>query len=105
MFCRNYDHVPGHQRQLLHILFLLMAGAGKGNYLLIAIAALNMIISFYYYLKIVKAIFMDSNENPIEKLVTPVYPKLALSICIIGIVATGLVGYIYDYIHSLSNGF
>jgi NADH-quinone oxidoreductase subunit N len=82
-----------------------MSGAGKGNYVLIAIAALNMIISFYYYLRIVKAIFMDANDTPIERVSTPVYPKLALYICIIGIVATGLIGYVYEYIHSLSSGF
>ena len=85
--------------------FLLMAGAGKGNYILITIAALNMIISFYYYLRIVKAIFMDENENPIEKLFVPVFPKLALSLCIVGILFTGVVSYLYDYIHSLSIGF
>ncbi|HEX6427999.1 MAG TPA: NADH-quinone oxidoreductase subunit N [Niastella sp.] len=85
--------------------FLLMSGAGKGNYILITIAALNMIISFYYYLRIVKAIFMDANEQPIERLTIPVYSKLAMIICIVGIIVTGLVGYIYDYIHSLSFGF
>jgi NADH-quinone oxidoreductase subunit N len=85
--------------------FLLMSGAGKGNYVLITIAALNMIISFYYYLRIVKAIFMDANDQPIERLIIPVYPKLALYICVIGIVVTGLAGYVFDYIHSLSFGF
>lgn len=85
--------------------FLLMSGAGKGNYVLITIAALNMILSFYYYLRIVKAIFMDANEHPIEKLSIPVYPRLALYICVAGIVTTGVVSYIYDYIHSLSFGF
>lgn len=84
--------------------FLLMAGAGKGNYVLITIAALNMVLSFYYYLRVVKAIFMDANEQPIEKLTIPVYPRLALYICVIGIVATGVVGYVYDYIYSLSTG-
>jgi NADH-quinone oxidoreductase subunit N len=44
--------------------FLLMAGAGKGNYLFITIAALNMVVSLYYYLRVVKAIFMDENEEP-----------------------------------------
>jgi len=85
--------------------FLLMSGAGKGNYILITIAALNMIISFYYYLRIVKAIFMDANDQPIERLVIPVYPRLALYICVAGIVITGLAGYVFDYIHSLSFGF
>jgi NADH-quinone oxidoreductase subunit N len=85
--------------------FLLMSGAGKGNYVLITIAALNMIISFYYYLRIVKAIFMDANEQPIERLTIPTYSKLAMIICIVGIIVTGIAGYVYDYIHSLSFGF
>lgn len=85
--------------------FLLMSGAGKGNYVLITIAALNMVISFYYYLRIVKAMFMDANETPVERLTLPVFPKLALYTCIAGIIATGFVSYVYDYIHSLSIGF
>jgi len=85
--------------------FLLMAGAGKGNYLLITIAALNMIISFYYYLKVVKAIFMDENSQPIEKVYIPVFPKIAMVICMAGIVLVGLVSSLYNYIFSLSTGF
>ena len=85
--------------------FLLMAGAGHGNYLLITIAALNMVVSLSYYLKIIKAIFMDSNENPIIRLLTPSSPKLALIICMTGIVLTGFVGYIYEYIYSMSTVF
>jgi NADH-quinone oxidoreductase subunit N len=85
--------------------FLLMAGAGQGNYLLITIAALNMVVSLYYYLKVVKAIFMDSNENPIKKLMIPASPKLALFICTTGIVLTGLISYVYKYIFSMSIGF
>jgi len=85
--------------------FLLMAGAGQGNYILITIAALNMIVSLFYYLKVVKAIFMDENEAPIEKLTIPASPKLALFICIAGIVLTGLMSYMYEYIFSLTSAF
>jgi NADH-quinone oxidoreductase subunit N len=85
--------------------FLLMSGAGQGNYLLITIAALNMVISLYYYLKVVKAIFMDANENPIEKIHIPLSPRLALLICVTGIVLTGLMSYVYEYIFSMSTGF
>ena len=81
--------------------FLLMAGAGQGNNVLIIIAALNMIISLYYYLKIVKAMFMDTNDNPIQKLETGMHPKFAFIICITGIVVTGLAGGCYEYIYSL----
>ncbi|MBD0376312.1 MAG: NADH-quinone oxidoreductase subunit N, partial [Flavisolibacter sp.] len=80
--------------------FLLMSGAGKGNYILITIAALNMVISFYYYLRIVKAIFMDANEQPIERLSIPAFPQLALYLCIAGILFTGLASYVYNYIHA-----
>jgi NADH-quinone oxidoreductase subunit N len=86
-------------------LFLIMAGAGKGNYLLITIAALNMIISLYYYLKVVKAMFMDENEQPIEKLSINALPKIAMLVCIAGIVIIGFIPAVYNYIYSLSSHF
>ena len=81
--------------------FLLLAGAGKGNYLLITIAALNMMISLYYYLKVIKAIFMDPNDNPIEKVETGWSPRLAMIICVGGIIIVGLASGAYNYIYSL----
>jgi len=81
--------------------FLLLAGAGKGNYLLISIAALNMVISLYYYLRIIKAMFMDANENPIINVKAGWSPKLAMIICVAGIIITGLASGAYNYIHSL----
>ncbi len=82
--------------------FLLMAGAAKGNYVLITIAALNMVISFYYYLRIVKAMFMDVNDHPIEKIETPLFPKLALVISVTGIICTGIFSVVYEHIFSLT---
>lgn len=81
--------------------FLLLAGAGHGNYLLVVLAVLNLIVSLYYYLKVIKAIFMDENKTPIEKITIPISPKIALFICIIGIVLTGLMSDVYEYIFSL----
>ena len=85
--------------------FLLMAGAGKGNYVFISIAALNMVISLYYYLRVIKAIFMDSQPVPMGKLKIPLLPNIAFMVCLAGIILTGLMGWIYDYIFSLSLGF
>lgn len=82
-------------------LFLLTSGASKGTYWFITVAALNMIISLYYYLRIVRAIFMDKNEQPIEKINTNPATKLAMILCAAGIVLTGLFSWIYDYILSL----
>jgi len=85
--------------------FLIMAGAGKGNYVFITIAALNMIISLYYYLKVVKAMFMDANDQPIEKLSVITLPKFAMIICMLGVISIGFIEPIYYYIYSLSFGF
>jgi len=81
--------------------FLLLAGAARGNYWLITIAALNMVVSLYYYLRVVKAMFMDENENPIKKVSVSFLPKIAMTICVGGIIITGLVSGAYNYIHSL----
>ncbi len=82
-------------------MFLVTAGASNGNYLLIAFAALNMVVSLYYYLRIVKAIFINRNEQPMEKISGSPATKIALAICMIGIVATGFYSGVYDYIVSL----
>ena len=85
--------------------FLLMAGAGRGNYEFIVIAAVNMVVALYYYLRVIKAIFMDANEHPIEKLKISPLPRLAMLLCAGGIIITGFIGWIYDYIFSLSTRF
>ncbi|MDQ3277545.1 MAG: NADH-quinone oxidoreductase subunit N [Bacteroidota bacterium] len=84
--------------------FLLFAGAGKANYLLLTFAALNLVVSFYYYLRVVKVIFMDTNEQPIDRISIPFLPRLALYVCMAGVIAIGFWGWIYEYIHSLSRG-
>ncbi len=85
--------------------FLITAGAERHNYVLITIAALNMVISMYYYLRIVKAIFMDKNDQPIERLQSGVLTNLSLVICVTGIVVIGMASEIYNYINTLSFGF
>jgi NADH-quinone oxidoreductase subunit N len=85
-------------------LFLLLAGASKGNYGIIIFAALNMVISFYYYLRVVKAVFMEENNTPIQKVEVPVISKIAMYLCVIGVIVTGLASMVYDYINSISIG-
>lgn len=83
-------------------LFLLTAGASNGSYFFITIAALNMIISLYYYLRVVRAVFMEKNEQPVERIQVGLSAKLGMMICAAGIVLAGLLSWIYDYIQSLS---
>ncbi len=82
-------------------LFLITAGASKGSYFFITVAALNLIISLYYYLRVIRAIFMDKNEQPVEKIILNPAAKLGMVICAAGILLVGLLSWIYDYITSL----
>jgi NADH-quinone oxidoreductase subunit N len=78
--------------------FLLIAGAGKANWMLIVIAAFNMIISMAYYLNIVRLMFMHKTVEPLPRLRLSTQTFLSLSICIAGIMVTGLVSGAYHYI-------
>jgi len=83
-------------------MFLLSAGAVKGNYWFIIIAALNMILSLYYYLKVVRVMFMEEPLPGAGKIRIEQPVKFALIICAVGIVLTGVMSWIYDYITKLS---
>lgn len=85
-------------------LFLLGSGASVGMIPLIIVAALNMIISLYYYLRIVKAMFVDRNETPVEFFKSDFSSKVVLLACAAGIIVTGFMGFIFEYIFSFSFG-
>ena len=82
-------------------MFLVTAGAGSGNYILISFAAINMVVSLYYYLRIVRAIFIEKNDNPIPALNSTLSAKLGLLICVIGTIVVGLTGGIFEYLISI----
>jgi len=60
-----------------------------------------MIVSLFYYLRVVRAVFMEKNDHPLEKIHLDVSAKLALTICAGGIIMVGMLSWIYDYIQSL----
>jgi NADH-quinone oxidoreductase subunit N len=84
--------------------FLFTAAAQKGFYLLVLIAVLNTIISLYYYLLVVKAMFIVKNESPVERFRSDFPTKVALGLCVAGIVVTGFASVIFEVIRNLSFG-
>ena len=84
--------------------FLFTAAAEKGFYLLVLIAVLNTIISLYYYLLVVKAMFINKSESPIEKFRSDFPTQFALGICVAGIVITGFASILFEVIRNLSYG-
>jgi NADH-quinone oxidoreductase subunit N len=83
-------------------LFLIMAGASKGSVGFIMIVALNIVISLYYYLRVVRAVFSESDGRPFGPIPVSLPVRIGMIICVAGIVVTGLWGHIYEYIQSLT---
>ena len=85
--------------------FLFAAAASKGYYLLVFLAVVNVTISLYYYLLVVRAMFIRKSENPIPFFKSKIYIRLGLIITVLGILILGLYSPLYDYIFELSNVF
>ena len=84
--------------------FVFMAAFKAGYPLLVFIALANTVISLYYYLLIVKAMYIKSNESPISTFKSDGYTRAALAICTIGVLALGIGGVFYNYISGFSYG-
>ncbi|TRZ75167.1 MAG: NADH-quinone oxidoreductase subunit N [Bacteroidetes bacterium] len=84
--------------------FLFTAAAKQGMYILVFIAVLNTIISLYYYLLVVKAMFLNRSDRPIAYFKSDVYTKLGLAMCIAGIIIIGFASPVYEFILKLSYG-
>lgn len=67
-------------------------------YVLVLIALINTIISLYYYLLVVKAMFINDSETPIATFRSACSERLGMWICVAGIIGLGIVSYFYDYL-------
>ena len=85
--------------------FLFTAAASKGYYLLVFLAVVNVTISLYYYLLVVRAMFIRKSDEPIPYFKNKIYMRLGLLATVIGILVLGLYSPLYDYIFELSNVF
>ena len=81
-----------------------MESLTTGNIILVVLAFLNTIISLYYYLLVVKAMFIEKSSNPIEPLKTDNYLKVSLVISMVGIAFVGMISWIFEYINTASFG-
>jgi NADH-quinone oxidoreductase subunit N len=85
--------------------FLFAAAASKGYYLLVFLAVVNVTISLYYYLLVVRAMFIRKSDNPIPFFKSKIYMRLGLLLTVLGILVLGLYSPLYDYIFELSTIF
>ena len=83
-------------------LFLLTSGIGSRIYLLLAVAAINLVFSLYNYLRVIRIMFMDEAEEPMGVVEKNRTLSLALIICIAGILVIGFISPIYEFFDSIS---
>jgi len=84
--------------------FLFTVAAAQGQYILVGIALINTIISLYYYLMVVKAMFITPNDNPIQRFSSDGYMKISLVLCLAGLLVLGFTSGIYEYLSVNSFG-
>ena len=84
--------------------FIFAAAFKSGFHLLVFIALINTVISLYYYLKIVKAMYINKNEEPIAYIRSDNYSRAGLVICVLAIVALSLFSIVYETIGAYSFG-
>ena len=83
--------------------FVFMAAAQQGSFLayfVVFIALINTVISLYYYLLIVKAMYIKKTTTPLPAFQSDANSRLALALCTAGIVGFGIVSCVYTWLQS-----
>ena len=85
--------------------FVFMAAAQQGSfwaYFVVFIALINTVVSLYYYLLIVKAMYIKQTDTPLPAFKTEFSTRVALAVCTAGIVLFGVCSCIYDWLFAAS---
>ena len=85
--------------------FVFMAAAEQGSfwaYFVVFIALINTVVSLYYYLLIVKAMYIKQTDTPLPTFRTEASTRIALAVCTLGIALFGICSCIYDYLFAAS---
>ena len=85
--------------------FVFMAAAEQGSfgaYFVVFVALVNTVVSLYYYLLIVKAMYIKPASNPLPTFRTEQCTRVALFICTAGIALFGICSCIYDWLFAAS---
>lgn len=85
------------------MIFVAATGTGRyAMYILVLIALINTIISLYYYLLVVKAMWINPNEPVIPSFKSACSERLGMWLCLAGILALGLASWVYAALDKVS---
>ena len=84
--------------------FVFASAFQDGHWLVVFLALVNTVISLYYYLLVVKAMYIEPNEHPVPTFRTPCMVRASLLICLAGIIALGLFSGVYELFTTMAIG-
>ena len=81
--------------------FVVMAAAEQGTniaYAVVFLALLNTVPSLYYYLKIVKCMYINKTDTPIATFKSDCATRTALALCTVGVLLFGVCSCVYGWL-------
>ncbi len=84
-------------------IFVFMSAFHAEHEVLVIIALVNTVISLYYYLLIVKAMYIKTSDAPIATFKSDAYTRVGLFVCMVGVFLLGFMG-VYNYLNTITYG-
>ena len=85
--------------------FVFASAFHAGHWLVVFLALVNTIISLYYYLLVVKAMFITQTDSPAPAFKSPALARTGLVVCLAGILVLGICSGVYGWLTDLSMQF
>ena len=81
--------------------FVFMAAAQQGSniaYAVVFLALVNTVPSLYYYLKIVKCMYINKTDTPLATFKSDDATRIALALCTVGVLLFGVCSCVYGWL-------
>ena len=82
--------------------FVFASAFNTGHWLVVFLALVNTVISLYYYLLVVKAMYITPNEDPLPYFRCSWLTRISLAVCLAGIILLGIISSVYGGIETVA---
>ena len=82
--------------------FVFASAFNTGHWLVVFLALVNTVISLYYYLLVVKAMYITPNEDPLPYFRSSWLTRISLAVCLAGIILLGIISSVYGGIETVA---
>lgn len=82
--------------------FVFASAFNTGHWLVVFLALVNTVISLFYYLLVVKAMYITPNDNPLPYFRSSWLTRISLAVCLAGIILLGIISSVYGGIETVA---